>query len=142
MKQMFDLECDEYDIHINFPGGIPVDGPSAGISITTAVYSAIIGKPVDNNVAMTGEISIHGEVKPVGGVSSKVEAAIKAGAKKIIIPKENWQDKFEKLDKVKVIPVSDIKTVIKEAICVGEEDKLFLNINKSVEFLSAESMTK
>ncbi|MCS4524730.1 hypothetical protein JTT07_14925 [Clostridium botulinum] len=82
MKQMFDLECDEYDIHINFPGGIPVDGPSAGISITTAVYSAIIGKPVDNNVAMTGEISIHGEVKPVGGVSSKVEAAIKAGAKK------------------------------------------------------------
>ncbi|MCS4482012.1 hypothetical protein JQ038_03860 [Clostridium botulinum] len=142
MKQMFDLECDEYDIHINFPGGIPVDGPSAGISITTAVYSAIIGKPVDNNVAMTGEISIHGEVKPVGGVSSKVEAAIKAGAKKIIIPKENWQDKFEKLDKVKVIPVSDIKTVIKEAICVGEEDKLFLNIDKSVEFLSAESMTK
>ncbi len=106
------------------------------------MYSAITGKPVDNTVAMTGEISIHGEVKPVGGVSSKVEAAIKAGAKKIIIPKENWQDKFEKLDKVKVIPVSNIKTVIKEAVCVGEEDKLFLNIDKSVEFLSAESMTK
>jgi Lon-like ATP-dependent protease len=112
IEKLFNLNCDEYDIHINFSGGSPVDGPSAGISIATAVYSAIKNIPVNNEVAMTGEISIHGEVKPIGGVNAKIQAAKKAGAKTVIIPTENWQDSFARLDGVKVIPVKSIQEVL------------------------------
>ena len=66
LENIFDIPCEEYDIHVNFPGGAPVDGPSAGISITCAIYSAIKGIPISNKIAMT-EISLHGEVKAVGG---------------------------------------------------------------------------
>src|SRR5690606_27854858 len=81
----------DYDIHVNFPGGIPIDGPSAGIAMATGIYSAIHKFPVDHKVAMTGEISIHGNVKPIGGVVPKIKAAKQAGAKKVIIPQENMQ---------------------------------------------------
>ncbi|MDU4892642.1 MAG: ATP-dependent protease LonB [Clostridium sp.] len=116
LERFYNLEVKNYDIHVNFPGGQPVDGPSAGISITTAIYSAITGKTIDNLIAMTGEISIHGEVKPVGGVTAKITGAIKAGAKKVIIPKENWQDIYAGYKEVEVIPMSNIKDVINEAI--------------------------
>lgn len=116
LEKFYNIKIKNYDIHINFPGGVPVDGPSAGISIATAVFSAITGKLVDNKVAMTGEISIHGLVKPVGGVNAKVQAAKKAGATKIIIPKENWQDSFASIEGVKVIPVSSIREVIDASI--------------------------
>ena len=85
------LRPNDYDLHINFPGGTPIDGPSAGIAMATAIASAIQGRPVDHETAMTGEISIHGRVKPIGGVLAKVEAAFQAGAKTVIIPAENWQ---------------------------------------------------
>lgn len=104
-----------YDIHINFPGGVPIDGPSAGITITTAIYSAITGKAVDNKVAMTGEISIRGKVKPIGGVMAKIEAARKAGVSKVIVPKDNYQECFKDYD-IEIIPVEDIKEVIDIAI--------------------------
>lgn len=116
LERFYNIKVKDFDIHINFPGGMPVDGPSAGISITTAVYSAITGSYIDNKIAMTGEISIHGIVKPVGGVTAKIEGAIKAGVNKVLIPKENWQETYGEYEDIKVIPVSNIKEVITEAI--------------------------
>lgn len=111
----FGVEYHKYDIHINFPGGGPVDGPSAGITAATAIYSAIKGIPIDNQVAMTGELSIRGLVKPVGGVSAKVAAAKQAGAKRVLIPKENWQEIFKTID-IEVIGVESLDEVLKYAL--------------------------
>lgn len=110
LKQM-GVYTEDYDIHVNFPGGIPIDGPSAGISMATAIYSAIYGLKVDNKLAMTGELSIHGYVKPIGGVVAKVEAAKQAGAKRVIIPKENYQAIFKKLEGIEVICVGTLQQV-------------------------------
>ncbi|MGG1515746.1 ATP-dependent protease LonB [Paenibacillus oryzisoli] len=106
----------DYDLHINFPGGVPIDGPSAGISMATAIASAIQRIPVDNKLAMTGEMSIHGKVKPVGGVVAKVEAAFQAGATRVIIPKENWQALFEDLPGVQVYAAETIEEVLSVAL--------------------------
>ncbi|MCP1306778.1 ATP-dependent protease LonB [Paenibacillus tyrfis] len=106
----------DYDMHINFPGGIPIDGPSAGVSMAVAIASAIKRIPVDNHLAMTGEISIHGKVKPVGGVIAKVEAAFQAGATKVIIPKENWQEVFAGLHGLEVIPVDSVEELLHHAL--------------------------
>lgn len=110
LKRFLDIDCTDYDIHLNFPGGIPIDGPSAGIAIATAVYSAVKNIPINSDIAMTGEISIRGKVKPVGGVVAKVEAARLAGIKKVVVPKENWQEIFNDMD-IEVIPVEDIEEV-------------------------------
>ncbi|QSB49882.1 ATP-dependent protease LonB [Parageobacillus toebii] len=105
------VPADRYDIHINFPGGIPIDGPSAGIAIATGIYSAIYQIPVDGTVAMTGEISIHGYVKPVGGIFPKVKAAKQAGAKKVIVPLENMQSLLREIDGIEIIPVQRLEEV-------------------------------
>lgn len=73
------IDTRDYDIHINMPGGIPVDGPSAGAAIAVAVVSAVLRRPADPKLALTGEVSIRGGIKPVGGVRAKVEAAARAG---------------------------------------------------------------
>lgn len=106
------LNPQDYDLHINFPGGTPVDGPSAGIAMAAAITSAILNVPIDNRLAMTGEIGIHGNVKPVGGVLAKVEAAFQAGAVRVIIPSENWQEIFSDLNGLQVIPVGSIEEVL------------------------------
>lgn len=106
----------DYDIHVNFPGGIPMDGPSAGVSMATAIYSALTGIPVDNTVALTGEVSIRGFVKPVGGITAKIEAARQAGAKKVIIPAENWQEMLAGYTSITVIPVRTLDQVLNEAL--------------------------
>jgi len=105
-----------YDLHINFPGGIPVDGPSAGTSLLVAVYSALTGGLVDNEVAMTGEVSIRGRILPVGGVVPKVEAAKRAGAHRVLIPKDNWQDLFREENEISIIPIERVEDLVEHAI--------------------------
>jgi Lon-like ATP-dependent protease len=111
LRKFLDVDVREYDIHLNFPGGIPIDGPSAGTAIAAAIYSAITNMPISSSLAMTGEISIRGKVKPVGGVVAKVEAARLAGIKRVLIPKENWQELFDDMD-IDVIPVEDINQTL------------------------------
>ncbi len=105
----------DFDIHLNFPGGMPVDGPSAGLAIMSAIYSAITGMPVDNKTAMTGEVSIRGEIRPVGGIPAKISAAIQAGAERVLIPAENWQEIFTNY-KINVLPVKRVEEVLQSAI--------------------------
>lgn len=111
---------DDYHLHVNFPGGVPVDGPSAGVTIAAAIVSAIRGIPVDNRLAMTGELSIHGRVKPVGGVVAKVDAARQAGASRVIIPEENMQSLFGKMEGIEVIPVRRLEEVLDLALLKEE----------------------
>lgn len=120
LQHNFGLRPRDYDLHINFPGGIPVDGPSAGIAMVTALYSAITGIPVKPDVAMTGEISIRGHVKPVGGVTAKLEAAEQAGVTLAIIPEENWQESFRSMS-VEVRPVKRVEEVIELALVDAQE---------------------
>jgi ATP-dependent Lon protease len=106
----------DFDIHVNFPGGVPIDGPSAGIAMATGIYSAIYKIPIDNKVAMTGEISIHGNVKPIGGVYPKVKAAQKAGATTVIIPEENMQSILNEIKGIRIVPVTHLSEVFDIAL--------------------------
>ncbi|MGI9950886.1 ATP-dependent protease LonB [Moorellaceae bacterium AZ2] len=116
VRSLLNLDPLDYDIHLNFPGGTPVDGPSAGISMVTAIYSAFTGIPVDNVVAMTGEVSIRGAVRPVGGIVAKVEAARLAGVRKVLIPWENWQESFRKFKDIQVVPVRWVQEALEHAL--------------------------
>ncbi|MDZ5252287.1 ATP-dependent protease LonB [Clostridium sp. LIBA-8841] len=148
LDNIFNLNSKEYDIHVNFPGGIPVDGPSAGISIATAIYSAIKGIPVSNRVAMTGEISIKGKVKPIGGVNAKILAAKRAGAELVIVPKENLSSVTRDIDGIKIVGVKGIEEVLKLALFEEEsvkEDNLTIKDNAAffgAGALNAESLKK
>ena len=113
LMEQFGFSREKYSVHINFPGGIPVDGPSAGVAMFLAVYSAFTKTMVPHNIALTGEISIHGQVLPVGGVEEKLEAAKEAGAVCAFIPKENWKERFEKLE-INVIPVEDVQEILEK----------------------------
>lgn len=123
----YSIDSDFYknkDIHIHVPeGAVPKDGPSAGITITTALISALSGKKAKHDIAMTGEITLTGRVLPIGGLKEKSLAAYRSGVKTIIIPKENERD-LDKIAKVvkgklKVIPVEKIDEVINNAL-VGD----------------------
>ncbi len=109
------------DIHIHFPeGATPKDGPSAGVTMTTALVSALSGIPVRREVAMTGEISLRGKVMAIGGLKEKSMAAYRAGIKTVIIPKENEPDlaEFDSVvtDAISFVPVDNIEAVLKAAL--------------------------
>jgi Lon-like ATP-dependent protease len=119
-----DVDPKDYEIHINFPGGTPIDGPSAGVSVAVAIYSSLTGIPVSNTVAMTGEISVRGYIRPIGGVVAKVDAARQAGAKKVLIPRENWQQAFGNLTDVDVIPLDSLRDALEHALVASKKASL------------------
>jgi Lon-like ATP-dependent protease len=132
LKSVYNLPINDYDIHVNFPGGIPVDGPSAGITMATAIYSSLTGRQIDNYVAMTGELSVYGQVKPVGGVMSKIEAARKTGIKKVIIPAENWLKIFDSFDDISIVAAENLYDVFNYAIIGSETEMLYKNMKPGI----------
>ncbi|MEC3617810.1 ATP-dependent protease LonB [Bacillus subtilis] len=126
------MKPSDYDIHINFPGGIPIDGPSAGIAMAAGIFSAIHKIPIDNTVAMTGEISLNGLVKPIGGVIPKIKAAKQSGAKKVVIPYENQQAILKQIDGIEIIAVKTFQEVLDEILVnpPTEQKPFHIEINK------------
>jgi len=131
IKKMLNINLDNYDIHIDFTSDAVVDGPSAGISMAVALYSAFTEKPVDNLIAMTGKLSVNGQVRPIGGVVPKVRAAIRAGAERVLIPAENWQQIFtsQEFAEIEIIKVNHLKEALQKAV----QDKP-LTANEEIDF--------
>ncbi|RII15990.1 Lon protease [Streptomyces sp. YIM 130001] len=117
----------ERGVHIHFPAGaVPKDGPSAGVTMTTALASLLSGRQVRTDVAMTGEVSLTGRVLPIGGVKQKLLAAHRAGVTTVVIPKRNEADlddvPAEVLDKLEVHPVTDVRQVLELALAPATQD--------------------
>ena len=111
----------EHDVHIHIPeGAVPKDGPSAGITMATAMFSAITERKVRADVAMTGEITLRGRVLPIGGLKEKLLAAKSAGIKTVIVPQENLPDIEEISEEItnglEIVPVSYMDEVLKVAL--------------------------
>ncbi len=111
-----------YDLHIHVPeGATPKDGPSAGITMVTAIASILSNRKVDNKVAMTGEVTLTGKVLPIGGLKEKLIAAYKAGVKKALIPVKNYERDLDDIpdevkENIKIVGVSNVEEVLKEAL--------------------------
>ncbi len=120
IKKRFGKDLKNYDIYVQFLQTYEgVEGDSASIAVATSIISALTKVPVRQDTAMTGSLSVRGEVLPIGGVSAKIEAAIEVGLKRVIVPKSNIQDIVvdkKKLEKIKVIPVQTISEVLDEAL--------------------------
>lgn len=122
VKSMYPDKADmfkEYDLHVHVPdGAVPKDGPSAGITLTTALASLVTGKAVEPTVAMTGEVSLRGGVMPIGGLPEKLMAAVRAGIRTVMIPKDNEEDLEDVAEEVKrqltIVPVSSVSQVLEE----------------------------
>ena len=105
----FDLS--HTDLHVHFPGGAPVDGPSAGAAMALAAYSALTGHFADGCTAVTGEIGVAGEIRPVGGVPIKIDAARRAGLSRVLIPRANWMERFAHAG-IEVVAVETLEEAI------------------------------
>jgi ATP-dependent Lon protease len=109
------------DIHIHVPSGaVPKDGPSAGVTIFTALASLVTGIAVDSRLAMTGEVTLSGKVLPIGGLKEKLLAADRAGIRRVLIPKDNVEDlkeiPQEVRSRIRIIPVESVEDVLREAL--------------------------
>jgi ATP-dependent Lon protease len=123
----------EHDIHVHVPAGaVPKDGPSAGITMVTAIFSLVSGRPVSEDVGMTGEVTLTGQVLPIGGVRDKVLAAQRAGVRKVVLPKENEPDLEElptetrkELEFVLADHVDDVlATAFDDAVPLGRAERI------------------
>lgn len=128
LKKYMGKDISKRDIHIQFVGTYEgVEGDSASIAVATAVISAMENVPISQEVAMTGSLSVHGAVLPIGGVTAKIEAAAKAGLKKVLIPMANMQDVLiedKYRDKIEIIPVETLKDVLENALVGRGKAKL------------------
>jgi len=137
IKRFFGEDIKEkYDIYVQFLQTYEgVEGDSASIAVATSIISAFKKVPVRQDTAMTGSLSVRGEVLPVGGVGAKVEAAISAGLKRVIVPRSNVKDIVispEKLAQIEIISVVNISQVLKEALVwEGKEDVLRVILRKN-----------
>lgn len=117
----------KYDLHIHIPeGAIPKDGPSAGVTMCTAIISTLTGIPVRKDVAMTGEITLRGKVLPVGGIREKVMAAHRAGIRKVLLPKDNDVDIQDIPEVVRndmeFVLLKDVNDALKEVLVKDKKD--------------------
>lgn len=134
------------DVHIHAPeGAVPKDGPSAGVTLTTALVSCLSGMPVRADVAMTGEITLHGNVLPIGGLREKSMAAYREGIKTVLIPKDNLSDLYEVDDEVKkavqFLPMSNLQQVLKQALIWPQQKKSRVPGTKKAPSISSEATT-
>jgi len=140
IKKVSGKDVSRHDLHIQFLQTYEgVEGDSASISVAAAVISAAEQIPIKQGLAMTGSLSVRGEVLPVGGISSKIQAAIKAGFTEVVIPKANVADIVlpeTELKKIKVLPVSNLKEVLSHAFVKGSRTtKLLSSLKKILSFL-------
>lgn len=110
------MDLSDYDVHVNVVGGGRIDGPSAGVAITLAIISCLTGRPILQDIAVTGEVSIQGKVKAVGGVFEKIYGARQAGMKKVFVPRENEKDIPVDLEDIQVIPVETMQEIMEVAL--------------------------
>jgi len=113
IRKITDKDITDYDIHVNIVGGGKIDGPSAGAAITICIISALLNKPIRQDIAITGEISLRGKIKPVGGIFEKVYGARRKGIKLVLVPEDNYKEVPVGLDDIEVKPVSDIEELMK-----------------------------
>ncbi|NFN86919.1 ATP-dependent protease, Lon family [Clostridium sporogenes] len=102
----------DYDVHVNAIGGGKIDGPSAGAAITICIISALLNKPIKQDIAITGEISLKGKIKPVGGIFEKIYGARRKGIKKVIIPKDNIKDAPSDIKDIEIICIDTIEDLM------------------------------
>ncbi|TAM59815.1 ATP-dependent protease, Lon family [bacterium] len=106
------IDPTDFDLHVNVIGGGNIDGPSAGLAIFLALYSAITGTPLPQDVAVTGEVSIQGRVRPVGGVNEKIYAARQAGMRAVLLPKENAREIHVKQQGIEIVPIAHVREAL------------------------------
>ena len=113
IRRITGLDMGDYDIHVNVIGGAKIDGPSAGAAITVCIISALLNKPVRQDIAVTGEISLRGKIKPVGGIFEKIYGARRKGIKQVLIPFDNRNDIPMGLEDIEVNTVKNIDELLK-----------------------------
>ncbi len=145
IKRLTDKDINDYDIHVNVIGGGKIDGPSAGAAITICIMSALLEKPIRQDLAITGEISLRGKIKPVGGIFEKIYGARRKGIKLVTVPKDNENEIPKGLEDIEVKAISSIEELMEIFLIKNKEPRFisrFLfcllnlpSINKTIGFL-------